>query len=233
MHSGLVTDVREELSAEPRQLSPRTRLLVGGGAALLACASLLTGSHPPGCTTSAPGPSTAAPWATSDDPLVRSLHFSALDRARAPHDLVPAGVLASDVAPTSRDVGAVDGVQVYLARGHGFTCLAVDGRKAGYAVAQQCLLDVTVANRGLYLSVGYDTPAGTPVSRWPPDQHDSLLVVAVPDDATVLTGASTEHMADLPNAAVLRPSEGEVLLQRGDRPPVTLQRAVEDVPAGC
>lgn len=230
-----MTDVREELSVEPRRLSPRTRLLVGGGVSLLACAFLLAGSHVPSCTSPAAGsdPAAAAPWATSDDPLVRSLHFSALDRERAPHDLVPTGVLASDVAPTSRDVGAVDGVQVYLARGHGFTCLAVDGRRAGYAVAQQCLLDVTVANRGLYLSVGYDTPVQGPVTRWPPDQHDSLLVVAVPDDATVLTGASTEHMADLPNADVLRPSEGEVLLRRDGRPPVTLQRAAEDVPPGC
>lgn len=231
----VVTDVREELSVEPRRLSPRTRLLVGGGVSLLACAFLLAGSQVPGCTSPAAGsgPSAAAPWATSDDPLVRSLHFSALDRERAPHDLVPTGVLTSDVAPASRDVGAVDGVQVYLARGHGFTCLAVDGRRAGYAVAQQCLLDVTIANRGLYLSVGYDTPVQTPVTRWPPDQHDSLLVVAVPDDATVLTGASTEHMADLPNAAVLRPSEGEVLLRRDGQPPVTLQRAAEDVPPGC
>jgi len=231
----VVTDAREELSAEPRRLSPRARLLVGGGVSLLACVSLLTGSHAAGCTTTvaAPARSATAPWLTADDPLVRSLHFSALDRERAPHDLVPTGVLAADVSPTSRDVGAVDGVQVFLARGQGFTCLAVDGRRAGYAVAQQCLLDVTVANRGLYLSVGYETAAGTPVSRWPPDAHDSLLVVAVPDDATVLTGASTEHMADLPNAAVLRPSEGDVLLRRDGQPLITLQRVAQDVPAGC
>ena len=231
----VVADAREELSVEPRQLSPRTRLLVGGAASLLACVFLLAGSQVAGCTArgSGPAPSTAAPWLAADDPLVRSLHFSALDRERAAYDLVPTGVLASDVSPTSRDVGAVDGVRVFLARGKGFTCLAVDGRRAGYAVAQECLLDVTIANRGLYLSVGYDTPPGTPVTRRPTDQRDALLVVAVPDGATVITGASTEHMADLPNAAVLRPSEGDVLLRRDGQPPVALQRATEDVPADC
>ena len=227
----------EELSVEPLRLGRRTRRVVGGGAVLLVCLFLLNGSPRPGCGsatgTPATGASPASPWLASDDPLVRQLHFGVLDRRRARVDAPPKDVLSPDVMQTARKLGDDGGVAVYLAGGPGFVCLGVDGGGAGYGVAQQCLLDVSVANQGLSVRISSnDVPSSStdPVGVL---DNGSILVVAVPDHAQLLAPTSTQRLASYANASVLRPDEDEVLLQPPGQAPIVVARSSGTGWAGC
>lgn len=229
----------DELVVGPRRSGRWARVVLVGAAALL-CTFLVTGSQDVGCgaptQTSGPTPP-GRPWLGADDPLVRGLHFAALDRARTRTDVAPEDVLSPDVRRTTRKLGDTGGVAVYLADGPGFSCLGVDPRAVHQAVTKECLLDATVANQGLYALVGPDDPFnGGPVrAGGPTGAEDQVLVVAVPDHAHLLTGPATERVADYPSVAVLRPHGQAVQLQLGDQPPVTVYSAADEAsfPATC
>ena len=210
------------------------------GAAALVCTFLVTGSQSVGCgaPTQTSGPALPdRPWLGAGDPLVRSLHFAALDRARTRADVAPEDVVPPDVRRTTRRLGDTGGVAVYLADGPGFSCLGVDPRPAHEAVTKECLLDTTVANQGLYALVGPDDPFGGGPARagGPTGAEELVLVVAVPDHARLLTGPATERVADYPSVAVLRPHGETVQLQLGDQRPVTVYSAQDEAsfPATC
>lgn len=207
-------DLTDELVVEPRHLSRRARLRAGWLLALIASSTLLGGAGlAPGCTRTASPlvrPSPSRPPLVAGDPLVRNLHLAALDRARTPADDVADDVMPADVRRTTRQVGVVDGVSLYLASGPEFACLGADGRPAHRQATPVCLLNSTIANHGLAISVGTD---GT---------EAAILVVAGPDGAELVTASTTEHLADYGSVAVLRPGQDEVVLLMPGRPPIGL-----------
>jgi hypothetical protein len=208
---------REELGVEPRQLGRRARVLLAGGLAFTLGMVVFAGSQRTACSPTGAG-LPVPPRLLTDDPQVRGLHFAALDRARTRGDVAPENVLPSDVRLTTRRVGDSEGFTVYLADGPGFACLGVDGSRAHYNTAKQCLLDVTIANQGLFVSIDAEG-AATSVQAV---SEDGIMVVAVPDHARLLTSASTEHVADYTSVVVLRPRQSEVLVQLLGRPPVSV-----------
>lgn len=233
-----VRQLSEELVAEPRRFGRRARAVLVGVAALV-CTFLVTGSQNAGCgsptETSGSGLPTR-PWLGADDPLVRDLHFAALDRVRTPADVAPEDVLSPDVRRTTHKLGDTGGVTVYLADGPGFACLGVDPRRVHERVTKECLLDATIANQGLHTLVGSDGPdvvvagPGRVVGS-----GEAVLVVAVPDHARLLTAPAVERVADYPSVVVLRPHGQTVLLQLGDQRPITVYRSMDQAsfPATC
>lgn len=203
-------DVGDQLVVEPRHLSRRARRLAGCLLTLLLTICSLTSATPsPGCSRATTPPS-PHPWLAADDPFVRNLHYAALDRARTTADNGPNDVRPADVRRATRKLGAAAGVSVYLASGSDFACLGADGRPAHDHATTVCILNSTIANQGLSTTIGSEG-ADAPI-----------LVVAVPDGAAVVTGPTTEHLADDPNVAVLRPHHDQVLLQQPGRPPIVL-----------
>ena len=206
----------EQMLAEPAHLSPRARLLTGGALTVLLVLCMLTGeTRAPGCRPPRSTASSTRPWLTADEPSVRDLHFASVDRPRTHHDNPPVGLLPGDVRRTAHRLGDREGVAVYLAGGSGFACLGVDATSAGYEADSVCLLNTSIANQGLTI-------------RLTSGAEDSVLVVAVPDGADLLTASSTQRLADYGSVVVLRPRKDRVLLRQVNEPAILVNH--DDTP---
>lgn len=132
---------------------------------------------------------------------MRDLRFSALNRPATPLDMPPREIMSADVRALTRRLTTVESVTIYLAAGHDFACLAVDGTASVYNFTTTCLLNFTIANDGLSTVINSDGP------------FDPLLIVALPDGSTLVP----------PTPDTLTKSNSLAVFRRSDLKPIYLQ----------